>query len=193
MSNVRKKRRLLFRRKRTLDPNIVIDYKNPDILKRFVTDRGKIIPRRISGATASQQRAICPRCSICSLWFLGWDFQHPELGNSSGYVTDVFLSFSDSVFPTSNWFLLLNHRREIVEKSRPHSGTAKQSAKTGYPAPGVSGNSANSLCNRYAATLVPKCYAADGIALSGNLAGGVNKGKRNLRWTHCRWKRKPVC
>ena len=56
MANVRRKKRLLFRRKRTLDPNIVIDYKNPDILKRFVTDRGKIIPRRISGATAKQQR-----------------------------------------------------------------------------------------------------------------------------------------
>lgn len=59
MANTRKKRRLMFRRKRTLDPTIVIDYKNPDVLRRFVTDRGKIIPRRISGATAKQQRAIC--------------------------------------------------------------------------------------------------------------------------------------
>jgi small subunit ribosomal protein S18 len=49
----------MFRRKRTLDPSIVIDYKQPDVLRRFVTDRGKIIPRRISGATAKQQRAIC--------------------------------------------------------------------------------------------------------------------------------------
>ncbi len=55
----KKKKRLLFRRKRTLDPNIEIDYKNPEILRRFITDRGKIIPRRISGATASQQRSIC--------------------------------------------------------------------------------------------------------------------------------------
>ncbi len=59
MASGRKKRRLMFRRKRTLDPSIVIDYKNPDVLRRFVTDRGKIIPRRISGATAKQQRAIC--------------------------------------------------------------------------------------------------------------------------------------
>lgn len=59
MANAKKKRRLMFRRKRTLDPSIVIDYKNPDVLKRFVTDRGKIIPRRISGATAAQQRLIC--------------------------------------------------------------------------------------------------------------------------------------
>lgn len=54
----KKRRRMLMRRKRTLDPNLIFDYKNPDVLKRFVTDRGKIIPRRISGATASQQRQI---------------------------------------------------------------------------------------------------------------------------------------
>ncbi len=59
MAGARKKRRLMFRRKRTLDPSIIIDYKNPEVLRRFITDRGKIIPRRISGATAKQQRAIC--------------------------------------------------------------------------------------------------------------------------------------
>lgn len=59
MSAGKKKRRLMFRRKRTLDPSIVIDYKSSDVLKRFITDRGKIIPRRISGATAKQQREIC--------------------------------------------------------------------------------------------------------------------------------------
>ncbi len=35
-----------------------IDYKNPQILRSFVTDRGKKIPRRISGASARQQRVI---------------------------------------------------------------------------------------------------------------------------------------
>ena len=54
----KKRRRFMLRRKRTLDPTIVIDYKKPDTLKRFITDRGKIIPRRISGATASQQHDI---------------------------------------------------------------------------------------------------------------------------------------
>lgn len=48
----------MLRRKRTLDPSILIDYKKPDTLKRFITDRGKIIPRRISGATSAQQRDI---------------------------------------------------------------------------------------------------------------------------------------
>lgn len=59
MAQPRRKKRVLFRRKRTLDPSISIDYKFPEVLKRFVTDRGKIIPRRISGATAKQQRSIC--------------------------------------------------------------------------------------------------------------------------------------
>ena len=35
-----------------------IDYKNPQILRSFITDRGKMIPRRISGASARQQRVI---------------------------------------------------------------------------------------------------------------------------------------
>lgn len=55
----KRKKRLMSRKKRTLDPSIVVDYKQPDVLKRFITDRGKIIPRRISGATAAQQRQIC--------------------------------------------------------------------------------------------------------------------------------------
>lgn len=59
MKAPRRRRRFMMRRKRTLDPSIAIDYKKPDILKRFITERGKIIPRRISGATAKQQRMIC--------------------------------------------------------------------------------------------------------------------------------------
>jgi small subunit ribosomal protein S18 len=54
----KKRRRFMLRRKRTLDPTIAIDFKKPDMLKRFITDRGKIIPRRISGATSAQQRDI---------------------------------------------------------------------------------------------------------------------------------------
>lgn len=40
------------------DPNVVIDYKNPQLLKHFLTDRGKIVPSRITGVTARQQRSI---------------------------------------------------------------------------------------------------------------------------------------
>jgi small subunit ribosomal protein S18 len=36
-----------------------IDYKDPQSLKYFVTDRGKVMPRRISGACAKHQRELC--------------------------------------------------------------------------------------------------------------------------------------
>lgn len=35
-----------------------MDYKNVRFLRQFITERGKILPRRISGATAVQQREI---------------------------------------------------------------------------------------------------------------------------------------
>ncbi len=35
-----------------------IDYKNPDSLRHFLTDRGKIIPRRITGNCSKHQRAL---------------------------------------------------------------------------------------------------------------------------------------
>ena len=40
-----------------------VDYKNPQMLKSFITDRGKIIPRRISGDSARQQRKTPPQSS----------------------------------------------------------------------------------------------------------------------------------
>ncbi|MDR1127021.1 MAG: 30S ribosomal protein S18 [Treponema sp.] len=35
-----------------------IDYKEADMLRRFITERGKILPRRITGTCAKHQRAI---------------------------------------------------------------------------------------------------------------------------------------
>ena len=35
-----------------------IDYKEGDTLKRFITERGKILPRRITGTCAKHQRAL---------------------------------------------------------------------------------------------------------------------------------------
>lgn len=36
----------------------VIDYKNIDLLRRFITAEGKILPRRTTGLTAKQQRQL---------------------------------------------------------------------------------------------------------------------------------------
>lgn len=38
--------------------NGVIDYKDVAKLKKFVSERGKILPRRVTGACAKHQRAI---------------------------------------------------------------------------------------------------------------------------------------
>ncbi len=40
------------------DSSLKIDYKDPRTLRFFTTERGKIIPRRISGACARHQREL---------------------------------------------------------------------------------------------------------------------------------------
>ena len=40
------------------DKHLAIDYKQSDILRRFVTDEGKIRPRRQTGTCAKHQRAL---------------------------------------------------------------------------------------------------------------------------------------
>src|SRR4026209_372491 len=59
------KRRSAFRRanrpmpRRRIDIAMeAIDYKNPDLLKKFVTESGKILPRRITGMPAYMHRKI---------------------------------------------------------------------------------------------------------------------------------------
>ncbi len=40
------------------DENLAIDYKDPQGLRYFITERGKVVPRRISGVCAKHQRAL---------------------------------------------------------------------------------------------------------------------------------------
>lgn len=40
------------------DKELVLDYKNAEQLKKFVNDKGKILPRRATGACAKHQRDI---------------------------------------------------------------------------------------------------------------------------------------
>jgi len=42
----------------TVDRVVFIDYKDVTMLKHYITERGKIIPRRITGATAKHQRML---------------------------------------------------------------------------------------------------------------------------------------
>ncbi len=52
-----------WRRRRKVDPfdqnpSWELDYKNPELLKLFVTRTGKILPRRITGVSARNQRKL---------------------------------------------------------------------------------------------------------------------------------------
>lgn len=56
-----RKRKIYHRRKVCrfcADSNLKIEYKDARALKYFITERGKIIPRRISGTCAKHQRTL---------------------------------------------------------------------------------------------------------------------------------------
>lgn len=41
-----------------IGPDFEFDYKDPNTLGYFISDRGKIVPRRMSGLSARQQRSL---------------------------------------------------------------------------------------------------------------------------------------
>ena len=47
------------------DKNLILDYKNPDQLKKFINDKGKILPRRATGACAKHQKDITTAIKRC--------------------------------------------------------------------------------------------------------------------------------
>ena len=56
-TNFRKANRTMPRRRIDIALE-ALDYKNPDILKKFVTESGKILPRRLTGMPAHFHRKI---------------------------------------------------------------------------------------------------------------------------------------
>ncbi|HBZ03552.1 MAG TPA: 30S ribosomal protein S18 [Lachnospiraceae bacterium] len=56
------RRRPMHRRRKVCvfcsDNNQVIDYKDANLLKKYVSERGKILPRRITGNCAKHQREL---------------------------------------------------------------------------------------------------------------------------------------
>ena len=56
-----RKKRIFHRRKVCrfcADSSLIIEYKDVKTLRHFITERGKIIPRRISGTCAKHQRTL---------------------------------------------------------------------------------------------------------------------------------------
>lgn len=61
--STQEKRRRRGGGKRKADPFLVdktlkIDWRDAQLLSRFITERGKIVPRRVSGVTAKNQRKL---------------------------------------------------------------------------------------------------------------------------------------
>lgn len=56
------RRKKVFHRRKVCrfcaDTSLIINYKDPKSLRYFITERGKIIPRRISGTCAKHQRQL---------------------------------------------------------------------------------------------------------------------------------------
>jgi small subunit ribosomal protein S18 len=52
--------KVFFKKKvcRFCTQKLKIDYKDADTLRRFITERGKILPRRITGTCAKHQRSL---------------------------------------------------------------------------------------------------------------------------------------
>lgn len=56
-----------YRRKKSApvaNPNAVIDYKDMDTLGDFVMESGRIVPSRITGASAKMQRRVAAQVKI---------------------------------------------------------------------------------------------------------------------------------
>ena len=68
----RAKNKTFFRKKvcRFCANKAKIDYKDSDGLRRFTTERGKILPRRITGTCAKHQRCIAEQVKLAR--FMGF-------------------------------------------------------------------------------------------------------------------------
>jgi len=44
-----------FKRRKKVD---YVDYKDTELLSRFISERGKILPRRVTGTSAKNQRKV---------------------------------------------------------------------------------------------------------------------------------------
>ena len=65
------RRRPMHRRKKVCvfcsDSNQVIDYKDANLLRKYISERGKILPRRITGSKTDSSYPICYRVSL-NVW-----------------------------------------------------------------------------------------------------------------------------
>ena len=54
-NNMRRRKKVCYFTKNNVE---FIDYKDVELLKKFISERGKILPRRVTGTCAKHQRAL---------------------------------------------------------------------------------------------------------------------------------------
>lgn len=78
------KRRVTPRARPLLDPEITyIDYKDTDLLRKFISDRGKIRSRRVTRVTKQQQRQLAQAIKTAREMALladTWTYSHKKPG-----------------------------------------------------------------------------------------------------------------
>ena len=122
----RKRRRILMRRKRVLDASLIIDYKKPEILKKFITERGKIIPSRVSGATSSQQLAITKEVKRARyLALIPSSVAHEKEKGFVGEMSEIAQTFAASA-RRGSWS---RHGNRAEEREADEDGDADHSAQ----------------------------------------------------------------
>ena len=54
-NNMRRRKKVFYFTKNNVE---FIDYKDVELLKKFISERGKILPRRVTGTSAKYQRML---------------------------------------------------------------------------------------------------------------------------------------
>ena len=54
-NNMRRRKKVCYFTKNNIE---TIDYKDVELLKKFISERGKILPRRVTGTSAKYQRML---------------------------------------------------------------------------------------------------------------------------------------
>ena len=54
-NNMRRRKKVCYFTKNNIE---TIDYKDVELLKKFISERGKILPRRVTGTCAKHQRTL---------------------------------------------------------------------------------------------------------------------------------------
>ena len=78
------RRRPYYRRKVDRTKNLDITYRKPEILERFITQSGKILPRRVTGTSAKNQRRLARQIKLARVLALLPYKRHGRPGEGQG-------------------------------------------------------------------------------------------------------------